>query len=269
MENQDWAETGDTPSASPKGAPSWARGMVRIDLSGAIARLLLDRPDKLNAMDRQFWPDLRAGLDWIATQDARAIVMTGAGKRAFSVGGDIASFAALTTDVARREFQVDAMATFEAVASCTIPTIAAVNGLALGGGCEIAMACDFVLAARSATLGMPEARFGLVPGYGVLAAPPIMGLQMSKLMILTGEHLSAEDALVCGLVQRLCDDGELMAEAMRLAGKIASASPEAIAAGKALLNRPIEPEAVEASIRTISNLHATAESRAAVARFLK
>ena len=65
MENQDWAETGDTPSASPKWAPSWARGMVRIDLSGAIARLLLDRPDKLNAMDRQFWPDLRAGLDFM------------------------------------------------------------------------------------------------------------------------------------------------------------------------------------------------------------
>jgi enoyl-CoA hydratase len=248
----------------------WNRGMVRIESRGPIALITLDRAEKLNAMDRAFWPDLRAGLEWVVGQEGlRAIILTGAGERAFSVGGDIGSFAALTTAEDRRAFQIDAMATFAAVEDCPLTIIAAINGLALGGGCEIAMACDFVVAGRSAAFGLPEARFGLVPGYGVLRAPALIGEQLAKMMILAGERLSAEEALRCGLVQKLVADTDLMDEALRLAAAAATASPSAIAAGKKLMRKPIGAEAVACSVDTISALHATPESRAAVGRFLK
>ena len=269
METEDRSgRRGPAEGHAPK-AHAWRRGMVRIDREGPVALLVMDRPAKLNAMDRTFWPDLRAGLDWIAGQDIRAVILTGSGKVAFSAGGDFASFAALEDDAERRAFQVDAMATFEAVATFPIPIIAAVNGLALGGGCEIAMACDFVLAARSAKFGLTEARYGLVPGYGVLAAPRIVGVQMAKLMIFSGETIAAEEARGCGLAQRLCDDEQLMVEAMRLASAMADVSPHAIAAGKALIKAPITRDEAIASIDWISRLHGTQESRDAVARFLK
>lgn len=256
-------------SAEETAGPCWARGMIHIECREAVALLTLDRADKLNAIDRRFWEDLPVGLDWAVQQGMRVILFTGAGKRAFSVGGDIGSFAELTTAEARETFQTEAMAAFEAVAACPIPTIAAINGLALGGGCELAMACDFVLAARSAKLGLPEARFGLVPGYGVLAASAIVGVQMARLLIFTGESLTAEDALRCGLVQRVCEDNELVEEGLRLANVIATTSPHAIATAKAMLDKRIEPEAIALSIAEISKLHATSESKEAVARFLE
>ena len=248
---------------------SWNRGMVRIEKRGSIALITLDRAEKLNAMNSAFWPDLRDGLDWIVAQGSlRAIVITGSGSRAFSVGGDIASFAELTTAASRHEFQCEAMATFAAVENCPLTIIAAVNGLALGGGCEIAMACDFVVAAREAAFGLPEAHFGLVPGYGVLRAPALIGEQMAKMLILSGERLSAEEALGCGLVQKVVGATDLLDEATRLADAAASASPKATAAAKKLIRSPISADRIASSIETISELHATREARAAVNRFL-
>ena len=247
----------------------WTRGMVRVDAAGTTALITFDRAEKLNAMDRAFWLDIREALEWIGSDGSfRVIVFTGAGDKAFSVGGDIASFVALQTAEARRDFQVDAMTTFEAVAECPVPTIAAVNGFALGGGCEIAMACDMILASRDAVFGMPEARFGLVPGYGVLRAPALIGSQMSKLMIFAGERLSSDEALRCGLAQKLFDPDALMEESLRIAAAIGEASPQAIAAGKALMQLPTAADAIAKSVDVISELHGTPASRDAVARFL-
>ena len=243
--------------------------MIRVECDNNVAQIVLSRPEKLNAMDRSFWGDLRSALHWIADQDIRAIIFTGEGERAFSVGGDIASFAELETAGDRRAFQIEAMEAFDAVASSPLPTIAAVSGLALGGGCELAMACDFVLSARSAVFGLPEARFGLVPGYGILAAPAIVGVQMAKLMILTGETLTADEALKFGLTQKVCDDEALNGEALRLARKMAETSPHAITAAKAILGRQIGAEEVAESVEIVSRLHATAESRKAVLLFLE
>jgi enoyl-CoA hydratase len=243
--------------------------MIAIERRGAVALVRLCRPEKLNAMDRPFWRDMRDGLKWIEGQEElRAIVLTGEGGRAFSVGGDIASFAELTERESRREFQIDAMQTFSAVESCAVTTIAAVNGLALGGGCELAMACDVVIAAKGAIFGLPEAHFGLVPGYGVLRAPALIGEQMTKMMVLFGARLTAEEALRCGLAQKLVENTALLDEAVRLAEAAAIASPEAVAAGKKLIRKPISEEALALSINTISELHATPVSRAAVRRFL-
>jgi enoyl-CoA hydratase len=247
---------------------SWRRGMVRIDVDGAAALVTFDRPDKLNAMDRAFWPDLRAALSWVEAQpDLRCVVFRGAGTRAFSVGGDVASFAALGTAEMRREFQVDAMATFEAVAASPMPTIAAVHGYALGGGCEMAMACDIAIAADDAVFGLPEARFGLVPGYGVLRAPSIVGAQMAKLMIFAGERLTAAEALRHGLVQKLFPAEALIPEALKLAASIASAPRSAIGAGKSLIRATLDPALIQLSIETVTALHSTPESRNAVSAF--
>ncbi len=246
---------------------AWARGMVRGELDGSVALITLDRAEKLNAMNRAFWPDLRAALDWARHMDARCLLFSGGGERAFSVGGDVRSFAELATTEERREFQKDAMATFDAVARSELPTIAAVHGHALGGGCELAMACDVVIASDDAVFGLPEARFGLVPGYGVLRGPALVGPQMTKLMIFGGERLDAGQALRCGLVQRLSSRERLIEDALTIARNMALVPPAAIAAGKALIGAGIDAALVDQSIETVTALHTTPESRAAVARF--
>jgi len=245
----------------------WRRGMVCVDFDGPVSIVTLDRPEKLNAMDRAFWPDLRTALRQAENEKARCILFRGAGERAFSVGGDVKSFAALATVEERREFQVDAMATFDAVARSPLPTVAAVRGLALGGGCELAMACDVVIAADDALFGLPEARFGLVPGYGVLRAPGVVGAQMTKLMVFAGERLDAKRALAHGLVQRVTTVARLMEDALALARTIAAVPPAAIAAGKALIGAAIDETLAERSIEIVTGLHSTPESRAAVSSF--
>jgi len=124
-----------------------------------------------------------------------------------------------------------------------------------------------VIAADDAVFAMPEARFGLVPGYGVLRAPSVVGAQMAKLMVFAGERLDAESALRHGLVQRLSTADGLMDEARSLARTIAAVPPAAIAAGKTLINAAIDPDRVALSVETVTALHSTPESRAAVSSF--
>lgn len=251
------------------GTNSWHQGMIAVEVDAGIATVTLNRPDKLNAMDRAFWGDLRDAIDWAGKHQAvRCLVLRGAGGRAFSAGGDVASFADLVSDAQRHAFQVDAMATFEAVATCARPTIAAVQGYALGGGCELAMACDIVIAAEGAVFGLPEARFGLVPGYGVLRAPIVAGAQLAKLMIFAGERLTADEALRHGLVQKLCAADRFEGEVARIAAAIAAAPPEAIAAAKALIDAALDPERIRASIDAVTRLHATEDARRGVSGFL-
>lgn len=252
------------------GRTEWAHGMLRANCADGVATILFDRPAKLNAMNREFWASLRLALAWVQGEArARALIITGAGTRAFSVGGDIASFAALETPEDRERFQVEAMAAFDALTRLQVPTIAAINGLALGGGCEVALACDFVLAVRTAAFGMPEMGFGLVPGFGVLRAASVLGRQVAKLMILADARLGAEEAVRHGLVLSVHDDDELMPSALSLARRLAGASATAVRLGKALIDRDVhDAEAIASSIAAVSLLHGTEESRTAVADFL-
>lgn len=251
------------------GTNAWRRGMIAVEVDARIAFVTLDRANKLNAMDRAFWGDLRGAIDWAAGHPAvRCLVLRGAGDRAFSAGGDVASFAELRSDAERRAFQIDAMETFEAVATCARPTIAAVRGYAFGGGCELAMACDMALAADDALFGLPEARFGLVPGYGVLRAPEVVGAQLARLMIFAGERLSAEEALRHGLVQKIFAVDRFEAEVRRIAMAIAAAPAEAVAAGKVLINAALDPRRVHASIDAVTRLHGSEETQRAVRGFI-
>jgi enoyl-CoA hydratase/carnithine racemase len=202
-----------------------------------VAWLTLNRPEKLNAMPASVWLDLRtemAALD--ADPGVRAVVVHGAGK-CFSVGGDIEGFGELDGTVARRAYVKNAMTAFQAVENVSKPTIAAVHGFALGGGCELTMVCDIVVADETARFGMPETAVGLFPGLGVVRGPAQLNMHWLKYMILTGEQLTAEEGRLAGLVNVVVPAGGHLQEAERLAGLIRRRSPLAAAAAKNILGR--------------------------------
>jgi enoyl-CoA hydratase len=242
---------------------------LRVESADGIATLTIDAPAKLNAMGATFWPELRAALAALEADGTRAVVITGAGERAFSAGGDIAGFAALESAAARRDFQRDCMRTFAAVEESPLPVVAAVNGYAMGGGCELAMACDVVVAADAAVFGMPEAAVGLVPGFGVLRAPSVIGRQWTKLMVFGGERVDAGTALRIGLAQKVVPAAELAGAARELAGRMAAAAPLAVAAGKALVNRGVDRGEFEHSTAALSALHASEDAAEGIRAFVE
>ena len=242
---------------------------LRVEVDGAVALFVIDAPEKLNAMGRTFWPELRAALgDCESDRRVRAVVITGAGEKAFSAGGDIASFAELGDAGAKREFQQDCMRTFAAVEESPLPVVAAVNGYAMGGGCELALACDVVLAADTARFGMPETAVGLVPGFGVLRAPSVIGRHWTKLMMFAGEKVDAETALRIGLAQKVLPAAELMAEARKLAERMAAAAPLAVATGKNLVNRGVDRAEFDHSTAALTVLHSTRDAAEGIAAFV-
>jgi enoyl-CoA hydratase/carnithine racemase len=202
-----------------------------------VAWVTLDRPEKLNAQPPSFWGELRETMARAAADDeARVVVFHGAGK-AFSVGGDIEGFGELAGTAGRRAYVADAMAAFQAVENLPKPTIAAVHGYALGGGCELTMVCDVVVADETARFGTPEAQVGLFPGLGVVRGGAHVNLHWMKYMILTGLPLDANEAKLAGLVNLVVPAGEHLAEAERLAQTMAQRSPLALAAAKNFLGR--------------------------------
>lgn len=261
-------ECDDFVIAADRSAPQLGGFITEIHES--VATITLSRPDKMNALSRAFWPTFRATLDGLEqSSECRAIILTGEGNKVFCAGGDIASFEALGNEGERRVFQTDCMETFARLEGCALPTIAAVNGMALGGGTELAMACDMVVAADQASFGLPEAQFGLVPGYGVLKAPAILGRQITNWLILGGERLSADQALAAGLVQKRVRADELMTEAMALAKRVASLSPESVAAAKRLVAHAVDGHQMASSIDIVTELHGTVAAEKARRAFLK
>jgi enoyl-CoA hydratase/carnithine racemase len=229
--------------------------------------VLLDRADKLNAMDRSFWVELReicsaAGAD----RNVRAIIFHGAG-RCFSVGGDISTFAGLDDAGARRAFSEECLHTLRMVEEIPKPTIAAVHGYAFGGGCELTMVCDLVVADETAVFATPEVGVGLFPGLGVVRGRAHAGLHWMKYLAFTGERISAQDARLAGLVTTVTEPGGHVAEAERLAGIIATKAPIAIAAAKRILQRGND-DGYAWSIEAVAMLHGTADQAEGVRAFL-
>src|SRR6476469_4808451 len=174
--------------------------MLTYRTDGAIAYALLDRPEKLNAMTRGSWAELTEVLERAERDPAvRVLIFHGAG-RCFSVGGDIEGFGELSGAADKRAYLREAMGAMHAVETFTKPTIAAVHGHCVGGGCELTMVCDIVVADRTARMGTPEATVGLVPGPGVARGPAHANLHWMKFMVLTGELLDADEARIAGLV---------------------------------------------------------------------
>jgi len=207
---------------------------ILVARDGAVATLTLNRPAVLNALNAELLDRLAAALDAIdADPGVRAVVLTGAGERAFAAGADIAELATIAGSIdgvalARRGQRVT-----QRIESLRVPVIAAVNGFALGGGCELAMACDIRIASENASFGQPEVNLGLLPGYGgTQRAARLIGPGAAMLLCTSGARVDAAEALRIGLVQRIVPLADLLAEARALAGTIASKAPLAVAATK-------------------------------------
>lgn len=210
--------------------------VVKTARQGAVALLTLNRPEALNALNRELLTSLAAAIGQVATEGGlRALVLTGEG-RAFAAGADIAEMRQMSPLEGRAFSQLGhaVMASLEAL---EIPTIAAVNGFALGGGCELACACDWIYASADARIGQPEVNLGLVPGFGGtsrLARKVSRG--WARELVLTGEPIKTAEALRIGLVNRSFEDPEaLLAGALETAQTIAKKGPLAVASAKRLL----------------------------------
>ena len=220
--------------------------MIRVELDGAVAVVTVDRPDALNALDLATLTDLRDRLRELAADDgARVVVLTGAGDRAFVAGADIKYMSGLDVDEAKAWGALghEAAGLLETMAK---PTIAAVNGFALGGGCELALACDIRYASTRAKLGQPEINLGVIPGWGGtqrLARATTLGF--AKELIFTGRTVDAEEAERRGLVNAVFEPDDLMERTLEMARLLASKSPVALAAAKAATNRALAGDHAE------------------------
>ena len=232
-----------------------------------VAVLTMNRPEKLNAMDQTWFRELIDVMGTIGVDDdVRAVVLTGEG-RAFSAGGDIDVFAGLAGDVTRvRPHLKLVYDAFSAVERCAVPVVAAVNGLAFGGGTELALACDVVLAAESARFSFKEATVGLMPGYGIVRGPDVLGRHWTRYLALTGRVVDAARAERAGLVQEVHPDDDLLPVAVALAAEMAAHSTLAVRVGKAFVNRDAVGGLSE-SVEAIALLCGTPEHRDAVTAF--
>ena len=240
---------------------------TRTDPEPGVAVLTMSRPEKLNAMDQTWFRELVEVMGSIGVDDGvRAVVLTGSG-RAFSAGGDIDMFAGLAGDVTRvRPHLKLVYDAFSAVERCAVPVVGAVNGIAYGGGTELALACDVVLAGESARFSFKEATVGLQPGYGIVRGPDVLGRHWTRYLALTGRVVDAARAERAGLVQEVHPDDGLLPAAVALAAEIAAHPTLAVRVGKAFVNRDAVGGFNE-SVEAIALLFGTPEHRDAVTAF--
>jgi enoyl-CoA hydratase/carnithine racemase len=194
-----------------------------------IARITFNRPNVLNALNRKTMDELGDCLKKVRADDEiRVLILIGAGEKAFIAGADINELSQ-QTPVNGREFTLYGQEIIHRLETLGKPAIAAINGFALGGGCELALACTLRVASRNAKLGQPEVKLGLVPGYGgTQRLPRLCGKGVAHELILTGEMISAEEALRVGLVNRVVESSELLATAEAIAKKIIANAPLAV-----------------------------------------
>jgi len=200
-----------------------------IDRDGAVALVTVNRPKVLNALNMQTLDELRRAILDLKRDDAvRALVLTGAGEKSFVAGADINELATQTPTTGR-EHAMSGQLILDLIEHMGKPVIAAINGFALGGGCELAMACTIRLAADTARLGQPEINLGIIPGYGgTQRLARIVGRGRALEIMLTGDMLTAQEAHRLGLVNRVFPAADLMAEAKKLAATLAAKAPIAV-----------------------------------------
>lgn len=210
---------------------------LQFEKNETIGIITISRPESLNALNSQVLKDLDSLLNQLnETQDIRALIITGAGEKAFVAGADIKEIDTLDQKTAA-EFAQFGQSVFMKIENLFCPVIAAVNGFALGGGLELALACDFIFAAKSAKLGLPECTLGLIPGFGGtvrLARRVSPGL--AKQWTFSGEMVTAERAHEVGLVNQVCELADLMNEAKKLAQLMAQRSPQSLKLIKKSIN---------------------------------
>lgn len=203
---------------------------ILVEVREPVAVITLNRPRVLNALNAATFRELTGVLEeLVANAAVRAILLTGAGEKAFAAGADIQELAQVSA-VEGQELALRGQHLFDRIESCGKPVIACVNGFALGGGCELAMACAFRIASETAKFGQPEVKLGLLPGYGgSQRLPRLVGKGTALKLLLTGEMISAEEALRIGLVEEVVAPDQLLPRAEQVAKTIASMAPIAVA----------------------------------------
>ncbi len=211
-----------------------------MEKDGAIAILTINRPKALNALNSDVLKDLDRAIDMVAEDDeVKVVIITGAGK-AFVAGADIVAMQSQTA-VEGKVFGALGQGVFLKLEKMLKPVIAAINGFALGGGCELAMACDIRIASDQAKFGQPEVGLGIIPGFaGTQRMPRLIGTGLAKELIFTGDMIDANRALEIGLVNRVVPAEQLMDEAKKLAQKIISKAPLAVRYAKQAINEGMQ-----------------------------
>ena len=245
---------------------------VTLEKKGAVGVITMNRPEALNALNDQVLRDLSAVLDQVeADADILVAVLTGAG-RSFVAGADIGQMATLTAAEAKA-FGVLGNQVFLKLENLTKPTIAAVNGFALGGGCELAMSCDIRIASEKAKFGQPETGLGITPGFGgTQRLPRLVGTANAMEMILTARNINAARALEIGLVTHVCPPEELMDKALELANAIAANAQIAVRQSKAAIRRGLQTDIATGTAyesEAFALCFATEDQKDAMAAFVK
>ncbi len=243
-----------------------------LQIEERIATIVVNRPEKRNALNGVVRRELVDALDLVRHErEVRVVVVTGAGEKAFIAGADIGEFAE-RTPIEQRE-AMEGRRVFEVIADYPKPTIAMINGYALGGGCELALACDLRVAARSARLGQPEIKLGIIPGGGgTQRLPRLVGFGRALRLVLTGEMIDAEEAERIGLVDLVVDEADLVARTRELARGLAAHSPVALRLAKDAVRAALEMP-LSAGLRFERELFVTAfaseDKREGVSAFLE
>ena len=248
---------------------------IKLENENGIWTLTLNRPEALNALNAELLGEISEALMMIGEknfQEAKVLILTGAGEKAFVAGADIKEINQLGIDSAQK-FAEKGQAIFRKLETLQIPVIAAVNGFALGGGLELALACDFIYASENAKFGLPEVTLGLIPGFGgTVRLSRILNLAQAKEWIFTGGMVGAQEALQMGLVNKVLPQAELLTTARKTAQTIASRAPVAVGAAKTSIMESFDHDidsamAVEAA--EFARLFATSDVKEGTTAFIE
>ncbi|MBR3042422.1 enoyl-CoA hydratase [Lachnospiraceae bacterium] len=245
---------------------------VTYEQDGFVGVITINRPQALNALNSQVLEDLEETFKAVDLESTRALVLTGAGEKSFVAGADIGEMSTLTK-AEGEAFGKKGNDIFRMIETFPIPVIAAVNGFALGGGCEIAMSCDIRICSENALFGQPEVGLGITPGFGgTQRLARIIGVGMAKQLIYTARNIKAEQAKAIGLVNDVYPQEELLEQAKKLASIIAANAPIAVRNCKKAINDGLDASMDEAIVieeKLFGDCFETEDQRAAMANFLE
>lgn len=232
--------------------------------------LTINRPKQFNALNSQVLDELHSVLEQIKQENIHSLIITGAGERSFVAGADISEMMNMTKSEAAA-YASKGNAVMQQVETLPIPTIAAVNGFALGGGCELALACDIRLASEKAIFAMPETGLGITPGFGgTQRLQLLVGIAVAKELIFTGRKINAAEAYRIGLINRIVDKEVLLTEAEKLAAEICQNAPCAVRSSKkAIMDSVALEQGIASEIEQFSDCFNTLDQKEAMAAFVE
>lgn len=245
---------------------------ITYEQDGFVGVVTINRPKALNALNSDVLKEIEATFDAIDLEETRVVILTGAGDKSFVAGADIGEMSTLTK-AEGEAFGKIGNDVFRKIETFPLPVIAAINGFALGGGCEISMSCDIRLCSENAIFGQPEVGLGITPGFGgTQRLARIVGVGKAKEMIYTAFNIKAEEALRIGLVNAIYPQDELLAAAKKMAAKIASNAPIAVRASKKAINDGLQVDMDQAIVveeKAFGGCFETEDQKAGMGNFLE